>query len=152
MRLLSISFLAVLMPLSPLYARKFPKLRLKTHHGKRWVQYGVASWYGNEDQGRPMACGETFNVHELVAAHRSLPLGTKVRVTNLRNGRSVVVSILDRGPAVTGRVIDVSMAAAERLGFMQRGLTPVKIQVLGRPTTDQQTIQAALHRPFRAWN
>ena len=97
------------------------------------TQYGVASWYGKRDEGRLMACGEPFNPDLMIAAHATLPLGTRVRVTNLRNGRSVVVRIMDRGPAVAGRVIDVSRAAAARLRFTHRGLTPVKISVLSIP-------------------
>src|SRR5271157_778212 len=89
------------------------------------VQYGVASWYGDHEQGRPMACGEPFNEYAMVAAHRTLPLGTEVRVTNMRNGRSVVVRIMDRGPRVAGRAIDLSKAAAERLRFTHQGLAPV---------------------------
>lgn len=80
-----------------------------------------------------MACGEPFDEHQMVAAHRTLPLGSTVRVTNLRNGRSVVVKIKDRGPGVAGRVIDVSRAAARRLHFASRGLAPVKIRVLSEP-------------------
>lgn len=80
-----------------------------------------------------MACGEPFDEHQMVAAHRTLPLGSTVRVTNLRNGRSVVVKIKDRGPGVAGRVIDVSRAAARRLHFAGRGLAPVKIRVLSEP-------------------
>jgi peptidoglycan lytic transglycosylase len=97
------------------------------------VQYGVASWYGDREQGRPMACGEPFNEYAMVAAHRTLPLGTEVRVTNMRNGRSVVVRIMDRGPHVAGRAIDLSKAAAERLRFTHQGLAPVRIRVLNKP-------------------
>jgi rare lipoprotein A len=97
------------------------------------AQYGLASWYGGRDAGRLMACGEPFNPDLMVAAHRTLPLGTRVRVTNLRNGRSVVVRIMDRGPAVAGRVIDLSRAAAARLRFTHRGLAPVRIRVLSTP-------------------
>jgi rare lipoprotein A len=97
------------------------------------VKYGLASWYGGRNQGRLMACGERFNKYKMVAANRSLPLGTRVKVTNLRNGRSVVVRIMDRGPYVAGRVIDLSKAAANRLRFTHRGLTPVRIRVLSTP-------------------
>jgi rare lipoprotein A len=97
------------------------------------VQYGLASWYGDKQEGRRMASGEPFNEHAMVAANRTLPLGTAVKVTNLRNGRSVVVRIMDRGPKVAGRLLDVSKAAAERLRFTRRGVTPVRICVLTRP-------------------
>ncbi|MGH9436600.1 MAG: septal ring lytic transglycosylase RlpA family protein [Terriglobia bacterium] len=97
----------------------------------RKVQYGTASWYGGpHEQGRETACGQPFNDHALTAAHRTLPLGTKVKVTNLRNGRSVTVKIKDRGPWVGDRLIDLSRAAAKRLGFVHRGLAPVKVRVL----------------------
>jgi rare lipoprotein A (peptidoglycan hydrolase) len=90
---------------------------------------GIASWYGPGFHGARTASGERFNQHGLTAAHRSLPFGTKVRVTNVRNGRSVVVRINDRGPHIRGRVIDLSSGAARaiRLG----GTAPVKLQVLG---------------------
>lgn len=88
---------------------------------------GVASYYW---QGRGTASGERFNPGALTAAHRTLPFGTKVRVTNLRNGRTVVVRINDRGPFVRGRVIDVSRAAASELGFTGSGVTRVSLAVL----------------------
>lgn len=97
------------------------------------LQYGVASWYGDREQGRLMASGEPFNEYAMVAAHRTLPLGTEVRVTNMRNGRSVVVRIMDRGPHVAGRAIDLSKAAAERLQFTHQGLARVGIRVLNTP-------------------
>lgn len=97
----------------------------------RHVQYGLASWYGGEKAGRTMACGDTFNPPAMVAAHRTLPLGTRVEVTNLRNGLSVVVRIMDRGPHIANRIIDLSKGAADRLGFTSQGLTPVRVRVLG---------------------
>lgn len=88
---------------------------------------GIASFYW---QGRSTASGERFNPGAMTAAHRSLPFGTKVRVTNLRNGRSVVVRINDRGPFVRGRLIDVSRAAASELGFTGSGVTRVSLAVM----------------------
>jgi len=88
---------------------------------------GVASFYW---QGQRTASGERFNPTEMTAAHRSLPFGTKVRVTNLRNGKSVVVRINDRGPFIRGRIIDVSRAAASHLGFTSAGLTRVSLVVV----------------------
>lgn len=126
--------LAALISVSCVYGAAAPR-----HHKRapaRRVEYGKASWYGARSQGREMACGRPFNEHALIAANRTLPLGTRVRVTNLRNGRSVVVRIMDRGPWVAGRIIDLSRAAAERLGFVHRGLAPVKIRVVSRPACD----------------
>jgi rare lipoprotein A len=93
-------------------------------------EVGTASWYGGVHQGRLTASGEPFDEHRLTAAHRTLPMGTRVVVTNLGNGRSVVVRITDRGPGIQGRIIDLSRAAAERLGFCRRGLTRVKISAI----------------------
>jgi rare lipoprotein A len=89
------------------------------------TQAGVASWYGPGFNGRTTANGERFNTHALTAAHRTLPFGTKVRVTNKSNGRSVVVRINDRGPYVGGRVIDLSNASARALGMS--GLAKVSL-------------------------
>ena len=91
---------------------------------------GVASWYGPECHGNPTANGEVFDMYGLTAAHRDMPFGTRIRVTNLRNRRSLVLRVNDRGPGVPGRVLDVSMAAAWYLGFIGAGLAPVQIEVL----------------------
>jgi rare lipoprotein A len=91
---------------------------------------GVASWYGPRHHGRPTASGQPFDMNALVAAHRTLPLGSRVRVTNLDNGRTVVVQIVDRGPYVRGRLIDVSQAAAEALDMLDRGTARVRLEVL----------------------
>ncbi|MGH9541742.1 MAG: septal ring lytic transglycosylase RlpA family protein [Terriglobales bacterium] len=95
-------------------------------------QIGLASWYGPRFQGRETTSGEIFNMMALTAAHRQLPLGTRVMVTNLCNDRSLVVKINDRGPHVPGRIIDLSMGAAKALGFKAAGLTPVRLDVLSR--------------------
>lgn len=91
---------------------------------------GEASYYAQAHHGKRTASGERFNQNALTAAHRTLPFGTQVRVTNLNNERSVVVRINDRGPFVRGRIIDVSRAAAERLGMLRAGVVPVRIEVL----------------------
>lgn len=97
------------------------------------AETGVASWYGNEHHGRRTASGERFDQNALTAAHRTLPFGTKVKVENLKNGRTVVVRINDRGPARwTGRIIDLSRAAADRLKMRRAGLAKVRITVLER--------------------
>lgn len=96
-------------------------------------QFGVASWYGPECQGNPTASGALFNQDALTCAHRELPLGTKIKVTNLLNHRTLVLKVNDRGPVPQDRVLDVSMGAAKRLGFFRAGVTPVRIQVLSYP-------------------
>ena len=94
------------------------------------AEEGLASWYGGKFQGRRTASGEIFDTHGLTAAHRSLPFGTRVLVTNLENGRSVEVRINDRGPFVAGRVIDLSLAAARAIGLAGRGVSAVRLEVL----------------------
>ncbi len=91
---------------------------------------GKASFYGTELAGNPTASGERFNPAQLTAAHRTLPFGTKVKVTNVRNGESVVVRINDRGPYADSRVIDLSTAAAKRIGMLGRGTAMVRIELL----------------------
>jgi rare lipoprotein A len=93
-------------------------------------QAGLASWYGPGFYGRHTASGTVYTGARLTAAHRSLPFGTLVRVTNLENGRRVVVVIDDRGPFIRGRVIDLSVAAAQRLGMVRDGVVPVRIKVV----------------------
>lgn len=89
---------------------------------------GVASFYGRSEHGGPTASGERFDMRAMTAAHRTAPIGSRLRVTNLRNGRSVVVRINDRGPFVKGRIIDLSRAAAEQLDFVRSGVTRVSIE------------------------
>ncbi len=96
---------------------------------------GLASWYGPGFHGNRSANGEIFNQNALTAAHRTLPFGTQVRVTNLNNGLSVVVRINDRGPYSGRRIIDLSAAAARTLGMMQTGVATVSLEVLGKPQT-----------------
>ncbi|AOX04627.1 hypothetical protein BJP34_31400 [Moorena producens PAL-8-15-08-1] len=96
----------------------------------RWSVRGVASWYGSAFHGRRTASGERFNQYALTAAHRTLQFGTRVKVTNLRNGRSVIVRINDRGPNVRGRMIDLSRGAARIIGLVRSGTGPVHIEIL----------------------
>jgi rare lipoprotein A len=93
---------------------------------------GLASFYGPGFHGRRKANGERFDQHAMTAAHRGYPFGTRVRVTNLVNGRAVELRITDRGPFVRGRIVDVSYGAARRLGFVERGVTRVRVERLGR--------------------
>ena len=91
---------------------------------------GTASYYGSRHHGKRTASGERFNQHGLTAAHRSLPFGSRVRVTNLANQRSVVVRINDRGPHSRGRLIDLSRAAAQKIGMIRSGTARVRVQGL----------------------
>jgi rare lipoprotein A len=95
-------------------------------------EVGIASWYGAEYQNRPTADGELFDMNRPTAAHKTLPLPCMAEVTNLANGRTVVVRVNDRGPFVDGRVIDLSRAAAKELGFLSTGVTRVRVRYLGR--------------------
>ena len=96
------------------------------------IQYGMASWYGEDFNGKPTASGEIYDMYGLSAAHRTLPLGTIVKVKNLDNGRDVELVINDRGPFVEGRIIDLSFGAASRLDMVKEGVVPVRLKVLGR--------------------
>jgi rare lipoprotein A len=91
---------------------------------------GAASWYGPGFHGRSTASGERFDMNKLTAAHRSLPFGTRMRVTNTRNGRSVHVRINDRGPFIGKRVLDLSHGAAKAIGMVDEGVASVKMEVL----------------------
>lgn len=91
---------------------------------------GKASYYGSRHHGKRTASGERFDQHALTAAHRTLPFGTRVKVTNLNNDRTVVVRINDRGPHVRGRIIDLSREAAERLDMLRAGVAPVRVESL----------------------
>ena len=95
-------------------------------------QIGTASWYGSYFDGKPTASGEAYDMHDLTAAHPTLPLGSYVRVTNLHNGRAVVVRVNDRGPIVQGRIIDLSYGAAQVLQFQEQGLQRVRLDVVKR--------------------
>ncbi|HTY07708.1 MAG TPA: septal ring lytic transglycosylase RlpA family protein [Candidatus Edwardsbacteria bacterium] len=97
---------------------------------------GLASYYGKEFHGRRTASGETFDMHALTAAHRTLPFGTVVKVTNDANGKSVQVRINDRGPFVADRIIDLSYAAAKAIGLLSVG--PVRIEVVKYPAMDDK--------------
>ncbi len=101
------------------------------------MQRGMASWYGPKFHGKPTASGEIYDMNQLSAAHRELPLGTMIHVKNLDNGRQIEVRVNDRGPYVRGRVLDLSLGAARKLGMVDVGLARVEIRVLrvgaGRP-------------------
>jgi rare lipoprotein A len=98
-----------------------------------WSETGVASWYGIPYDGRRAASGEIFDMRALTAAHRTLPFNTWLEVTNLDNGKRVDVRINDRGPFVGGRIIDLSMGAADRIGMVGAGLAKVRLKVIEPP-------------------
>ena len=114
---------------APVKPKKKAKVA-KNDGGGSEYQSGTASWYGGKFNGRKTANGETYDMWEMTAAHKSLPFGTRVKVTNTSNGNSTVVRINDRGPYVGGRVIDLSRAAANDIGM--GGLAPVKLTILGK--------------------
>lgn len=98
-----------------------------------WTQEGIASWYGDEFQGRPTASGERYDQEGMTAAHRHLPFGAWVRVENLDNGRQVLVRITDRGPFVEGRIVDLTRAAAREIGMLGPGTARVRLVVVDLP-------------------
>lgn len=108
-----------------------------------FVQEGTASWYGTKFHGRETSSGEVYDIYRLTAAHKHLPLPTYVRVTNLANGKNTVVKVNDRGPFVDDRIIDLSYAAAVKLGFHSQGTSRVKIEVLEEIETAQMFIVQA---------
>jgi rare lipoprotein A len=103
-------------------------------------QVGTASWYGEDFEGKTTASGEDYDMYDMTAAHPTLPLGSYVRVTNLHNGRAVVVKVNDRGPIVEGRIIDLSYGAAQALQFQHRGLQRVRIDVVKKGTSQHRPV------------
>jgi rare lipoprotein A len=102
-------------------------------------QVGFASWYGPGFNGKTTASGKTFDQHDHTAAHKTLPLGTRVRVTNLANGQSTEVTIIDRGPYAAGRIIDLSSTAAEELGMKSKGTVRVRLEIIEERIEAEQT-------------
>ncbi len=98
--------------------------------GTSSIEKGLGSYYGHQYHGRTTANGEIYDENKLTAAHRTLPFGTKVRVTNVENGKVVLLRVNDRGPFVDGRIIDVSWRAAQDLDFVQQGVVKVKVEVV----------------------
>src|SRR5580698_3359223 len=108
-------------------------------------QIGTASWYGEYFDGKPTASGEDYDMYDMTAASLTIPLGTYVRVTNLHNGRAVIVKVNDRGPVVPGRIIDVSYGAARALQFKDKGLQRVRLDLVKPHQPAYQTV--AYNRP-----
>lgn len=107
-----------------------------------FIEEGIASWYGNKFHGRPTANGEVYSMYGMTAAHKNLPIPSYVRVTNLNNGRQVVVRVNDRGPFHEGRVIDLTYAAASKLGFVKQGTAPVRVEAVGPGDQPQSSLRA----------
>ena len=101
-------------------------------------QVGTASWYGENFEGKPTASGEPYEMYDMTAAHLTLPIGSFVKVTNLRNGKAVVVRVNDRGPIVPGRIIDLSYGAAQALQIRHRGLQRVRLDLV--PPSQQKNV------------
>jgi len=107
-------------------------------------QVGTASWYGENFQGKPTASGEPYEMYDMTAAHLTLPIGSYVKVTNLHNGKAVVVRVNDRGPVVPGRIIDLSYGAAQALQFRHRGLQRVRLDLVA-PNQQKPTYQTVAY-------
>lgn len=105
-------------------------LSTSTYAKNKKIQIGKGSWYGKQFQGKLTANGERYNMYDFTAAHRTFPFNSMVKVTNLKNGRSVIVRVNDRGPYHGGRIIDLSYLAAKKLGYVKKGVAKLKIQLL----------------------
>jgi rare lipoprotein A len=128
MRLITAITLVLLLSVNAVFAQDGTKTPKKVSR----VQYGTASFYSNKFNGRKTANGEIFSQKKMTAAHNSLPLGTYVKVTNLRNKKTVIVRVNDRLNARNRRLIDLTRTAAQQLGFIKSGLTRVKVEILGK--------------------
>jgi rare lipoprotein A len=123
------------------------KLVVRKQAGKPTpYQIGTASWYGEYFEGKETASGEPYDMYDMTAANLTLPLGSMVKVTNLRNGRAVVVRVNDRGPIVPGRIIDLSYGAAEALQFRQRGLQRVRLDVIKPSIVEAPKVANSQHK------
>lgn len=126
----------------------------KTYHliedESRYKERGEASWYGTKFHGRKTANGETYDMYAITAAHKTLPIPSYVRVTNLNNNRSLVVRVNDRGPFHGGRIIDLSYAAAQRLGFADSGVAPVEVEIIVTGDQPPAPLEAERDSPRQA--
>lgn len=108
----------------------------KPREYRSYKKRGMASWYGDYYHGKKTANGETYNMHDLTAAHNTLPLPSIARVTNLSNGKVIIVRVNDRGPFAKNRIIDLSKKSAQTLGFTRKGLTKVEVKLLTKETAE----------------
>ncbi|MBI5781649.1 MAG: septal ring lytic transglycosylase RlpA family protein [Rhodocyclales bacterium] len=137
-------------PLRPANARSYTVLGRTYFPMTDFAPYreiGLASWYGRQFHGQPTATGETYDMYSFTAAHKTLPLPSYARVTNLANGRQVIVRVNDRGPFVSERLIDLSFAAADRLGFANQGTTQVEVELI---LPEEIRLAEARGEPIRA--
>ena len=130
-------------PVSPTPKPEVRNKQLKT----KPYQVGTASWYGQIFDGKPTASGEPYDMYDMTAAHLKLPMGSYVRVTNLRNGRAVIVRVNDRGPIVPGRIIDLSYGAAQALNFKHRGLQRVRLDLVNPRDVNPAYQTVAVNHP-----
>ena len=124
-------------------------------HQPHYNKVGTASWYGDKFHGKPTATGELYDMDDITAAHKTLPLNSMVYVTNLKTGKGMMVRVNDRGPFVDGRIIDLSRASARRLGMFTSGLGRVRVQYAAPPTLwlpkpTKNLSSASLHRSYNA--
>jgi len=132
-------------PAAPAAEARSAQTRTASAQTVNYQETGIASWYGREFQGRKTASGEIFDMNALSAAHRTLPLGTVIRVTNLENLKSIKLTVNDRGPFSGNRVLDLSYGAARELGFIAQGTARVRIEALEQPNGNATyTVQAAV--------
>ncbi len=112
--------------------RQYGKQYQVMSDSKNYTETGLASWYGSRFNKKRTSSGERFNMYQMTAAHKTLPLSTYVQVTNLSNGKQVIVKVNDRGPFVSNRLIDLSYAAAKKLGMVGRGTAPVEVRAIAK--------------------
>jgi rare lipoprotein A len=149
LRIFSLLFVVSLLWTSPMSAAIAKANVVKALHAPKPRYVGVASWYGADRQGRKMANGRKFDRRAMTAACWYYPLGTVVRVVNLNNGNAVTVTITDRGPNLRlHRVVDLSEAAAQKLGYLDQGLTRVFVSPAARVSPEHAEIKAQLVQPF----
>ncbi len=142
------AILAIFLPISCFPFPGLPNFKIKDlprPASTDKVQYGKASWYGDKEHGNRAANGEIFNRYAYTAAHKELPFGTVVLVTNLHNGKKVKVRINDRGPYISGRVIDLSYGSAKSIGLIKRGVADVRIEVLSTPSKRSESLFISLY-------
>lgn len=118
-------------------------------HAQGFKESGIASWYGKDFHGKSTSNGERYNMYGMTAAHKTLPLGTIVRVTNRNNGKTIVVRVNDRGPFISGRIIDLTKTGAEKIGMLAAGTAPVRIEAIGDSIAPTSRLPKATSKPAK---